>query len=137
MKDRSNNLSHHERTLLPQSYISLPWALWSRYQDANPVPTSPLSQCVIRLVRSSLASVCIVSYILLYRIVSYRPVSVWSSVDAVHIRADGAGADLHGAGGRRGAGRGRPCAVRGARPAVGGPRIQSVIHRHTDTQPGS
>ena len=25
MKDRSDDPSHHERTLLPQSYISLPW----------------------------------------------------------------------------------------------------------------
>ena len=39
-KDRSDDPSHHERTLLPWSYISLPK---SRYRVANPVPTSPLA----------------------------------------------------------------------------------------------
>ena len=35
MKDRSDDPSHHERTLLPRSYISLPYYYYYYYYDCN------------------------------------------------------------------------------------------------------
>ena len=35
MKDRSNDPSHHERTLLPRSYISLPWHMVKDHSDSK------------------------------------------------------------------------------------------------------
>ena len=37
MKDRSDDPSHHERTLLPRSYISLPYCIEASFTFLNPL----------------------------------------------------------------------------------------------------
>ena len=39
MNDQPDDPSHHERTLLPRSFISLPDFVWSRYRDTNHLVT--------------------------------------------------------------------------------------------------
>ena len=47
MKDRSDNQSHHERTLLPQSYISLPQWWWILEIKLNSPQTKHFKQILL------------------------------------------------------------------------------------------
>ena len=48
MKDRSDDPSHHERTLLPRSYISLLYVKWIR-KEGHGLFNEALNTCYLRL----------------------------------------------------------------------------------------
>ena len=47
MKDQSDDPSHHERTLLPRSYISLPWVSESRGCSMLPLVALKLKSVMV------------------------------------------------------------------------------------------
>ena len=94
MKDRSDDPSHHERTLLPRSYISLGWdPVQSREPSTYQPITGRFRHCVIEVV----FSVCVYfrAYIhlkFLYSVLDTSHPSEWTQVKSsqlgfnVHIR---------------------------------------------------